>query len=417
MLPLNPDWVRSRFPALSREIDGRVPIFFDGPGGSQVPGSVIEAMSHYLATANANAHGAFATSRRTDAVIASAREAMADLLGCDPDEVVFGANMTTLTFALSRAIGRELRPGDEIVVTRLDHYANVSSWQALEEAGVVVRVADIHAADCTLDMDDLARRINARTRLVAVGFASNAVGTVNDVAAVVRLARAAGARVFVDAVHYAPHGPIDVRALGCDFLACSGYKFFGPHVGVLFGKREHLARLRPYKVEPALDEAPSRWETGTLNHEGLAGLVATIDYLAELGREVLPSAANRRAALVAALEAGRRYERGLCEELVAGLAKIPGLILYGITDPGRFDRRVPTVALRLAGQTPLALAEALGARGIYAWHGNFYALGLAEKLGVETSGGFLRIGLLAYNTRDEVRELLAALSEIAASAA
>jgi cysteine desulfurase family protein (TIGR01976 family) len=416
MLPLDPAWVRSRFPALSQEIEGCIPVFFDGPGGSQVPGSVIDAISRYLVKSNANVHGAFATSRRTDECIDSARAAVADLLGCDPDEVVFGANMTTLTFAVSRAIGRELRPGDEIVVTRLDHYANVSPWQALEdEAGAVVRVVDIHSEDCTLDMEDLKHQINVKTRLVALGYASNTVGTVNDVAAVIRLAREVGAWVFVDAVHYVPHGPIDVRVLDCDFLICSAYKFYGPHVGILYGKRQHLAQLRPYKVRPAPEEVPSRWETGTLNHEGLAGLVATIDYLAELGERVSSSGSNRREALVAALEASRRYERELCEHLIAGLLKIPGLILYGITDPARFAWRTPTVAIRLAGKTPYAIAKELGNRGIFTWHGNFYALGLAEKLNVEVGGGFLRIGLLAYNTREEVERFLQVLQEIAAS--
>lgn len=417
MLPLDPAWVRSRFPALSQEIDGRQPVFFDGPGGSQVPGSVIDAMSRYLVTFNANAHGAFATSRRTDECIVSARSAVADLLGCDPDEVVFGANMTTLTFAFSRAIGRWLRPGDEILVTRLDHYANVSPWQALEEeAGAVVRFVDIHSKDCTLDMEDLKRQINTKTRLVAIGYASNAVGTVNDVAAVVRLAHAVGAWVFVDAVHYAAHGPIDMRELDCDFLVCSAYKFYGPHVGILYGKRQHLSQIRPYKVRPAPEEVPSRWETGTLNHEGLAGLVATIDYLSELGGRVSSSASGRREALVAALEASRHYERELCEQLIAGLLKISGLTLYGITDPARFAWRTPTVAIRLAGKHPYVVAKELGDRGIFTWHGNFYALGIAEKLNVEAEGGFLRIGLLAYNTREEIEQLLQALQEIAASA-
>ena len=416
MLPLDPAWVRSRFPAISQEIDGRIPVFFDGPGGSQVPDTVIDAMSHYLITSNSNVHGSFATSRRTDECIDSARAAVADLLGCDPDEVVFGANMTTLTFAFSRAIGRELSPGDEILVTRLDHYAIVSPWQALEEeTGVVVRVVDFHTEDCTLDMEDLKRQINAKTRVVAIGYASNAVGTVNDVATVIRLAREVGAWVFVDAVHYVPHGPIDVRALDCDFLTCSAYKFYGPHVGILYAKREHLAQFRPYKVWPAPEEVPSRWETGTQNHEGLAGLVATIDYLAELGGRVSPSGSNRREALIAALEANRRYERELCEQLIAGLLKIPGLTLYGITDSARFAWRTPTVAIRLVGKTPYAIAKELGDRGIFTWHGNFYALGLSEKLNVEAGGGFLRIGLLAYNTREEIEGLLEALQVIAAA--
>lgn len=410
------DWIRSQFPALSQDIDGRRPIFFDGPGGTQVPQSVIDAMGCYLATSNANAHGAFATSRRTDELIGSARAAIADFLGCDDDEVIFGANMTTLAFAISRAIGRRLKPGDEIVVTRLDHYANVSPWCALEEAGAVIRVVDIHTEDCTLDMADLERQLGERTRVLAIGYASNVVGTINDVAKAVRLAHAVGALVFVDAVHYAPHGPIDVRALDCDFLACSAYKFFGPHVGILFGKREHLARFQPYRVQPAPDEVPSRWETGTLNHEGLAGLTATIDYLTELGRRVSPSAENRRAALIAAMEASRQYERGLSERLIQGLRQIASLRLYGISDPSRYDWRTPTVAITLAGQTPYVVAEQLGDRGIFTWHGNFYALGLTERLGVESTGGLLRIGLLAYNTVDEIDGLLNALDDINAAA-
>jgi cysteine desulfurase family protein (TIGR01976 family) len=411
------DWIRSQFPALSQDIDGRRPIFFDGPGGTQVPRSVIDAMSRYLATSNANAHGAFATSRRTDEMIGSARSAVADFLGCDDDEVIFGANMTTLAFALSRALGRSLKPGDEIVVTRLDHYANVSPWCALEEAGAVIRVVDIHTEDCTLDMADLERQLSERTRILAIGYASNAVGTINDVAKAVRLAREVGALVFVDAVHYAPHGPIDVRTLDCDFLACSAYKFFGPHVGILFGKREHLQSFQPYRVQPAPDEVPFRWETGTLNHEGLAGLTATIDYLTELGRRLSPSAENRRAALIAAMEASRQYERGLSERLIQGLLQIRGLRLYGISDPARFDWRTPTVGLTLAGRTPYAAAEQLGKRGIFTWHGNFYALGLTEKLGLESTGGLLRIGLLAYNTFDEIDCLLNALDEISAASA
>ncbi|WP_347258463.1 cysteine desulfurase-like protein [Methylocaldum sp.] len=417
MASIDLEWIRSQFPALAQGTGSQRPVFFDGPGGTQVPQSVMDAMSRYLATSNANAHGAFVTSRRTDELIASARSAVADFLGCSADEVIFGANMTTLAFAFSRAIGRSLKPGDEIVVTRLDHYANVSPWYALEEVGAVVRVVDIHLEDCTLDMSDLERQLSERTRVVAIGYASNAVGTVNDVAKAVRLAHAVGALVFVDAVHYAPHGPIDVRALDCDFLACSAYKFFGPHVGILFGKREHLARFRPYKVQPAPDEVPSCWETGTLNHEGLAGLIATIDYLAELGRRVSSSPENRRDALIVAMEASRQYERRLSERLIQDLLQITGLKLYGITDPARFDWRTPTVAITLAGHTPYAVAERLGDRGIFTWHGNFYALGLTEKLGVESTGGLLRIGLLAYNTFDEIDCLLNALDEISAASA
>jgi len=411
MSTLDVEWCRAQFPALAQEVNGHPAVFFDGPGGTQVPQSVINAMCDYLARSNANTHGAFTTSRRSDEILAEAHAAMADLLGCDADEIVFGPNMTTLTFALSRAIGRELKAGDEVVVTRLDHDANVAPWRALEERGAVVRSVDINPDDCTLDMDDLRRQVNERTKLVAVGYASNSVGTINEVAEVVRLAHAVGALAFVDAVHYAPHGPIDVRTLECDFLACSPYKFFGPHTGALYGKRKHLTRLLPYKVRPASDEIPDRWETGTQNHEGLAGVRAAVNYIAEIGRRAVPSAANRRAAILAAYDAIRPYERSLVEKLIAGLLEIPGLTFYGIRDPKHFDRRTPTVAIRLANHTPKETATFLGERGIFTWDGNYYAVNLTERLGVESSGGMLRIGLVHYNTYDEVGRLLAALNE------
>jgi len=407
------DWVRSQFPALAMKVNGYPAAFFDGPGGTQVPQRVIDAMGGCLVSSNANTHGAFVTSRRSDAVIAAAHAAMADLLGCDPEEIVFGPNMTTLTFALSRALGRDLEPGDEIVVTRLDHDANVSPWTALEEHGCLIRWVDIHPADCTLDMEDLRRKVTPRTRLVAVGYASNAVGTINDVGEVVRLAHEAGAAAYIDAVHYAPHGPIDVSRLDCDFLVCSPYKFFGPHSGVLYGKRERLLRLRPYKVRPATDSLPGRWETGTQNHEGMAGVTAAVEYLAELGRRHTPGALGQRGALLAAYDALRSYERRLLAQLVPALLEIPGLTFYGITEPGRFDQRVPTVAVRIAGRSPRELAAYLGERGIFTWDGNYYALNLSERLGVEPSGGMLRIGLVHYNTAEEVDRLLAALRALA----
>jgi cysteine desulfurase family protein (TIGR01976 family) len=407
------DWVRSQFPALALKVNGYSAAFFDGPGGTQVPQRVIDAMSGYLASSNANAHWAFATSRRTDEVIAAAHAAMADLLGCDPDEVFFGPNMTSLTFAFSRALGRDLKPGDEIVVTRLDHDANVSPWTALEEGGCVIRWVDFHPADCTLDLEDLRQRVTSRTRVVAVGYASNAVGSVNDVEEVVQLAHAVGALAYIDAVHYAPHGPIDVRKLDCDFLVCSPYKFFGPHAGVVYGKREHLLRLRPYKVRPAADVLPGRWETGTQNHEGLAGVTAAVQYLAELGRRHTPEAHGQRAALLAAYDALGAYERSLLERLVPALLEIPGLTFYGITKPAHFGQRVPTVAIRVAGRSPRELAVHLGERGIFASDGNYYALNLSERLGVEPDGGMLRIGLVHYNTAEEVDRLLAALREFA----
>jgi cysteine desulfurase family protein (TIGR01976 family) len=423
-------WARSQFPSLAQTVNGHPAVFLDGPGGTQVPQRVIDAISNYLRHDNANTCGAYSTSRHTDAMLAEARAAMADFLHCAADEIVFGPNMTTLTFSMSRAIGRDLGPGDEILVTRLDHDANVSPWLALEEKGVTVRWAEIHQEDCRLDLADLASKINHRTKLVAIGYASNAVGTINPVQDVVRLAHAAGALAYVDAVHYGPHGLIDVAALDCDFLVCSTYKFFGPHMGVLFGKREHLERLRPYKVRPLTDAVPNRWEWGTLNHECIAGITACVDYLAELGRGSKTSvgtaalgrpasearSSGRRAAIVAAFEAIHSYERALIERLMSGLHQIPEIKIYGITDPARFSERCPTLALRVINQTtdqtPLALATKLGDRGFFTWDGNYYALNLTEQLDVEKSGGFLRIGLVHYNTREEVDRLLAALQEI-----
>src|SRR5438105_1553124 len=405
-------WVRSQFPSLTQTVNGQSAVFFDGPGGTQVPQRVIDAISDYLKYSNANTCGAYATSRRTDALLTEARGAMGDFFGCDKDEVVFGPNMTTLTFALSRAIGRELGPGDEILLTHLDHDANISPWRALAERGVIIRFAEINDDDCTLNMTDLLQKISSRTRLVAVGYASNAVGTINDVGEIVRRAHQKGALTYIDAVHYAPHGPLDVRALDCDFLVCSTYKFFGPHMGVLFGKREHLKQLQPYKVRANTNAIPNCWEWGTLNHECIAGIAACVDYLADLGRQVDPSSDTRRSAILAAYRAIQQHERGLVEILIPGLLTIPGLKLYGISDPARFDQRCPTFAVRIADHTPLELASRLGERGIFTWDGNYYALNLTERLDVEKDGGFLRIALAHYNTAEEVKRLLTALREI-----
>src|SRR5512137_108977 len=414
--------VRDQFPALQQtDEQGQPFVYFDGPGGTQVPQSVIDAMADYLTRANANTHGAFATSQRSDQIIAETRQAVADFLNAPtPDEVAFGPNMTTLTFAVSRAIARDLKPGDEIVVTRLDHDANIAPWLALEERGVVVRHADFNPADCTLDMAGLAALITERTRLVAVGYASNAVGTINDVRRIGELAHAAGAWVYVDAVHYAPHGPIDVQAINCDFLVCSAYKFFGPHMGVLYGRYDLLDHLRAYKVRPAGNQPPDKFETGTKNHEGLAGTAAAINYLADLGTELgasfagdYPDFSGRRLQLKTALAAIRAYERPLVGKLIKGLQAIPGVTLYGIADPSRFDRRAPTVAFTLKGTTPRQVAERLGQASIFVWDGNYYALAVTERLGVEESGGMVRVGIAHYNTAAEVDRLLEAVSDLA----
>ena len=406
--PLDINWVRAQFPSLSREVNRRPAAFLDGPGGTQVPQRVIDAISGYLRTSNANTGGAFSTSRESDQTIADARSAMADFLGCGADEIVFGPNMTSLTFAISLSIGRELRPGDEIVLTHLDHDANISPWRALEERGVKIRLADIREPDCTLSMDDLAGKITSRTKVVAVGYASNAVGTINDVRAIVQLAHQVGAMAYIDAVHYAPHGRLEVRELDCDFLACSTYKFFGPHMGVLYGKPEHLARMQPYKLRANTNAVPQRWEWGTLNHEGIAGITACVEYLAELGRKCA-RVSSRREALRAAYRALHAHERKLMERMLQGLSRIPGLRLYGISDPARLDSRCPTFAIRIDGRTPLELATRLGEQGIFTWEGNYYALNLTERLGIENDGGFLRIGLVHYNTEAEVEQVLSAL--------
>lgn len=409
-------WVRSQFPSLPRTVNGQPAVFFDGPGGTQVPQRVIDAISSYLQSNNANTGGAYTTSRNTEAMIADARSAMADFLNCASDEIVFGPNMTTLTYDVSRSIGRELQPGDEVVLTQVDHDANVSPWAALAEKGVNIQTVDLHEQDCTIDMEDFARKITSKTKLVAAGMACNAVGTINDTKGIIHLAHRNGAIAYIDAVHYAPHGPIDVRALDCDFLVCSTYKFFGPHMGVLYGKREHLQRLQPYKLRANTNAVPNRWEWGTLNHECIAGITACVEYLADLGRRADRSISSRRDAILTAFAAIHNHERALMERMIQGLLAIPGLKLYGITDPRRFDQRCPTMAIRIDGCTPLQLATKLGERGFFTWDGNYYAINLTERLDVEKDGGFLRIGLVHYNTPEEVERFLAALQEIVVGA-
>jgi cysteine desulfurase family protein (TIGR01976 family) len=411
--PLDVMWCRRQFPALARLVGGRPAVYFDGPAGSQVPGRVIEAVGRYLAATNANHGGIFATSLESDALLAAAHRAVADLLGADdPDSVAFGPNMTTLTLSLSRALARTWRPGDEVLVMRGEHDANVTPWVlAARDAAATVRHVEIHAGDCTLDLGDLKSKLGERTRLVALGCASNAVGTINPVREVVELAHAAGAQVFLDAVHYAPHAAIDVAAWDCDYLACSAYKFFGPHVGILWGKRSLLEDLPVYKVRPAPDGLPGRWMTGTQNHEGIAGTLAAVDYLAELGQRAAASPGGRRLRLVAAYGAISAHERELAGRLLGGLAALPDLRIWGIADPARLEERVPTVSITHARRPPLELARYLGERGIFVWHGNFYAQPLTEALGLEPDG-MVRIGLLHYNTAGEVDRLLAALAEM-----
>lgn len=407
--------VRRQFPALQELFGGRPGIFFDNPGGTQVPQQVLDAITDYYVRRNSNVKGAFVTSQRTDAVIDETRQAAADLLGADVDEVAFGNNMTSLTFALMHTLTHEIEAGDEIIVTRLDHDANVAPWLRLaEDTGAQIQWADVDTESCTLDMAHIQSLISEKTKLVAVGYASNATGTINDVETLIGWAKAAGALTFIDAVQYAPHGLIDVKALDCDFLACSAYKFFGPHVGLLYGKRNHLTRLRAYQVRPAISGIPSKWETGTKNHEGLAGTLAAIDYIASLGETYGGATADapRREKLIAAWQVIHDYEQTLLARLIEGLQAIPGVRIYGITDPVDWNKRVVTVAIRKEGATPQQLAKALGAQNVFVTDGNYYAVAISERLGVEQSGGMLRIGLTHYNTVEEIDYFLRVLERM-----
>jgi len=415
--------LRTEFPALLLKVGQPRIIFFDSPGGSQVHVSVSEAMARYFTESNSNAHGAFLFSRRTDELTYEARRALADFINAArPEEIVFGPNMTTLTFRISQAIGETLRPKDEVVVTFLDHEANIAPWVALEEMGVIVRYVDFDIADCTLDMNEIRKCVNERTKLVAIGYASNAVGTINDIRTVVNLAHEVGAWVYVDAVHYAPHAPIDVTELGCDFLACSAYKFFGPHLGVLYGRYDLLARLRPRKVAPAGDAPPDKFETGTNNFEGISGTAAAVGYLSSIGERFgeeyvadFHDFSGRRLTLKAGMVAIRSYERELCRRLLMGLKEIPGVRIYGIAEPDRMEQRVPTVSFTLEGLTPNEVARKLNKRNIFVWDGHFYAVRAVERLGLANSGGLVRIGLCHYNTLEEVEILLDSLSMMSSS--
>jgi cysteine desulfurase family protein (TIGR01976 family) len=401
--------LRQQFPALRRSVAGRTPIYLDGPGGTQVPVRVIDSMVRYLSESNANHGGVFSTSRASDQITDEAHRAVGDFLNAPSSEtVVFGQNMTSLTFHISRSIGRTWRPGDQVLVTRLDHDADVRPWVlAARDAGAEIRFVDFRREDCTLDVDDFKRQLGPRVKLLAVTCASNAVGSVNDVRMLTRLAHHAGALVFLDAVHYAPHGPIDVQEWGCDFLACSAYKFFGPHVGILWGRREWMERLEPYKVRPAPDSVPGRWMTGTQNHEGLAGVLAAVDYLASLG-----NGATRRERLRDAMEQIRSYEQTLARQLLTGLAGRGRFRVWGRTRLEDVGQRTPTFALTAADRSPRQIAEHLARHEIYAWDGDFYATELVEGLGSDAPGGLLRLGLVHYNTAAEIEALLNCLDSL-----
>ncbi len=396
-------WVRDQFPSLRLIVEGRAAVFLDGPGGTQVPAVVIQAVTDYYRRQNSNLGGQFVLSRQTGELVQCGREAMAEFLNArQPEEIVFGPNMTTLTFGLSRALARTWKPGDEIIVTSLDHDANITPWRlAAAERGVTVKVWKVRPECCTLSIADLPELVSDRTRLLAVGLASNATGSRLDAAAALRLAKAAGAQTFVDAVHYAPHAPIDVQKLDCDFLVCSVYKFFGPHLGVLWGRLDFLENLESYRVRPAPEDAPGKWETGTANLEGIAGAVAALDYLRRLAGQV-----GHDGGLREAMSAIENYEMSLSRRFLEGLQRLQGIRLFGLAELNTLNRRTPTFALRVDGQSPAETAQRLGNRGVFVWNGHFYAVELIKQLGLEDSGGVVRVGFVHYNTAQEADRVL-----------
>jgi len=397
--------VREHFPALRRTENGRRVVYLDGPGGSQVARGAIEVMTRYMAEGGANLHGAFVTSRETEEIIFETRHAAASLLGAEPDEVAFGHNMTTITLAVSRALSRTWKEGDEAVVTELDHRANVDPWLlAAADRGAKARWLRVNTDTLTLDLADLEETINERTKLVAVNLASNAVGTVTDFARISARTREVGAVVAVDAVHAAPHVPIDRDAIGADIITCSAYKFFGPHVGVTAIRRDLFESLEPYKLAPGPGEIPDKLETGTQNHEGLAGVRAAISFIASLG-----SGDTLRERITSGMETVESYEAGLAESARARLRTLPGVTLYAAPDG---VRKTPTLAFRLAGRSPLEVCEHMAERGIFVAGGDFYATTLADRLGINATGGFVRAGLAPYNTEEEVEAFLEALEEL-----
>ena len=414
-------YVRTQFPALKRLVDGRPAAYLDGPGGTQTPQRVVDAVREYFTDHNANYGGRFVTSEETDAIQDAARVAGADFLGCAPPDISFGANMTTLAFLLAEALGRRLAPGDEVVITALDHEANRGPWLQLQERGLVVREAPVDLATCTLDWPALEKLVQpGRTKIVALGYASNAVGTVNDVARAAKLARDAGAWSVVDAVHYALHGPIDVEAVGCDFLVCSAYKFFGPHVGMMYARPEATAQVEPLRLSTQHAEPPHVWETGTPNFEGLAGTTAAIDFIADIGQRHLAMVGGslpaglqgRRRAVVAGMTACEAYEQPLAAFLREQLVAIPGVTLYG---PPESSPRTSTVSFTIDGFLAGEAARALGDRGLFVWDGDFYAARLVELLGLAARGGLIRAGLAPYTTQVELERLVTAVSALARS--
>ncbi len=409
--------VRSHFPSLKSGA-----IFLDNPGGTQVAQETIDRMTRYFNSTNANHGGAFKTSRDSDSIVHETRSAVADFLNARrPEEISFGQNMTSLTLHLSRSIARRINPGDEIVVTRLDHDANIAPWMLIaEDRGATLKWVDFDPEDCTWKVDDLKKQLSSKTKLVAVGYASNAVGTINHVAEAIEAAHSIGALSFIDAVQYAPHGPIDVQSIDCDFLVCSAYKFFGPHTGILYGKYDLMDELKAYKARPAGNEPPDKFETGTQSFESIAGVLGVMEYFEWLGEtfgaefeaQYSPYKGRRRT-LKQAMAVMREYEFDLSKRLIDGLSSIKGLHVWGITDHKDMEWRVPTVSFTLDGWEPRKVAEELDKHNIYVWDGNYYALAVMERLDLEGKGGMVRVGAAHYNTIDEVDRLIDVVKNLA----
>ena len=410
--------IRSQFPALNRPAT-----FFDNPGGTQIAKQSLERISNYLVECNANHQGVFATSIASDVILHEAHSAMADFYNApNADDIIFGANMTTLTLHFSRSISLDWNPGDEIVVTRLDHDANVSPWVlAATDRGCKIHWVDFDVEDGTLKLDDLQKALECKPRFLAIGYASNALGTINPLEKIIEMAHAAGTLVYVDAVQYAAHGPIDVQKLDCDFLVSSSYKWFGPHAGILYGKTQLLEQLFAYKVRPASNQLPYKFETGTQNHEGIAGVLGAVEYFEWLGKEFGSEYAaglmeqgytGRRLELKKAMAALHTYETDLGRSLLSALNSVPGLTLYGLNDPNKLEQRVATFAFRIKDMSPQQVAEKLSENGIYVWNGNYYAIGVTERLNVEDKGGMVRVGAVHYNTIEEVQRFQEVLIKI-----
>ena len=402
----NVERVRSQFPSLSRMLDGKQAIYFDGPAGSQVPRSVVDRISDCMLHHNANRSGRFVTSREVDAIMNHCHQVLCDFVGAaSPESIAFGPNMTSLTLQFSRALSQEWRPGDRILVSSLDHDANFTPWVlAAKDAGAEVKVIRIRTSDATLDLASLDELLNERTRLVAVTAASNAVGSLTPIREIAKRVHSVGAELFVDAVHMAPHKSMDVTDWNCDYLVCSAYKFFGPHIGVLYGRKDRMQSLIPYKLRPAPDSLPGRWMTGTQNHACIAGAAAAVDYIASLS-PIPADHQNRRERLIDAMSIISYYETELISKLIEGLLSNPRLKVFGITDPNRMSERAPTVSFQVAGATSIEMAQRLGDQGVFAWHGNYYALPLTESLGTEPAG-MVRLGCMHYNTLEEVERTL-----------